>query len=96
MTAVTTDVGSNFIRGLHDACEKQDVAVAHVLRMQDEEREERVQYRLTHLRVALRSASIAARDFAVSDEPLDQAQRERYMTLADTLEAQERSLRAEV
>lgn len=73
MTAVTTDVGSNFIRGLHDACEKQ-----------------------SQLRVALRSASIAARDFAVSDEPLDQAQRERYMTLADTLEAQERSLRAEV
>jgi len=48
------------------------------------------------LSVALLSASIAARDFAMSNEPWDQAQRERYVTLADVLEAQRRSLRAEV
>jgi hypothetical protein len=32
----------------------------------------------------------------MSDEPLHEAQRQQYMALADSLEAQERSLRAEV
>jgi hypothetical protein len=48
------------------------------------------------LRIKLREASVAARDFAMSDEPLHEAQRQQYMALADSLEAQERSLRAEV
>jgi hypothetical protein len=52
--------------------------------------------KLDLLDAALRAASVAARNFAVSTEPLDQAQRERYATLAESLEAQARSLRAEV
>ena len=51
---------------------------------------------LALLSVKLREASVAARDFAVSDEPIHEAQRQQYMSLAEQLEAQARRLLAEV
>jgi len=47
-----------------------------------------------HEQLAL--AANAARDFAQSDEPKDNAQRQRYLSLSNTLRAQANSLRAEV
>lgn len=74
-TALSQDIGSRLIRGLHSACNAQT--------------------RKARLNTALMNASVEARDFAI-EAAQDNAQRERYISLATTLEAQARSLRAEV